>query len=40
MTNIVDADPDSLAIEQDVKVTFRAADEGRMMPFFKPSTTG
>ena len=40
MTNIVDADPDSLAIEQDVKVTFRAADEGRMMPFFKPATTG
>ena len=38
MTNIVDADPDTLEIEQDVEVTFLTADEGRMMPFFKPST--
>ena len=38
MTNIVDADPDTLEIEQDVEVTFQTADEGRMMPFFKPST--
>lgn len=36
MTNLVDADPDSLSIGMPVQVTFRRADEGRMMPFFKP----
>lgn len=36
MTNIVNAEPESLQIDQPVQVTFRAADEGRMMPFFEP----
>jgi uncharacterized protein len=36
MTNIVNAPPESLQIDQAVQVTFQAADEGRMMPFFTP----
>lgn len=37
MTNIINAEPESLHIDQPVRVTFRAADEGRMMPFFEPA---
>lgn len=37
MTNIVNAEPQSLQIDQPVRVTFQAADEGRMMPFFEPT---
>ena len=36
LTNVVEADPDALAIGMPVQVTFRRAEEGRMMPFFKP----
>lgn len=36
MTNIVNSEPESLQIDQQVKVRFQAADEGRMMPFFEP----
>lgn len=39
MTNVVDADPDDLRIGQPVVVRFRAAPEGRMMPFFAPATS-
>jgi uncharacterized protein len=38
LTNVVEADPDALAIGMAVRVTFRRADEGRMMPFFKPDS--
>lgn len=34
MTNIVDCVPEDLRIGQPVQVSFRPADEGRMMPFF------
>jgi hypothetical protein len=37
MTNIVNAEPESLEVDQQVQVTFKAADEGRMMPFFEPA---
>ncbi|MEZ5738326.1 MAG: OB-fold domain-containing protein [Burkholderiaceae bacterium] len=37
MSNIVDAEPEALQIGQPVSVTWRAAKEGRMMPFFKPA---
>ncbi|MGB7184399.1 MAG: Zn-ribbon domain-containing OB-fold protein [Burkholderiaceae bacterium] len=36
MTNIIDAEPESLQIGQAVQVRFLPADEGRMMPFFSP----
>ncbi len=36
MTNIVNAEPEALRVDQAVKVKFQAADEGRMMPFFEP----
>lgn len=36
MTNIVDARPEDLRIGQAVSVRFRAAPEGRMLPFFAP----
>jgi uncharacterized protein len=36
MTNVVNAAPESLQIDQPVRVSFQAADEGRMMPFFEP----
>lgn len=37
MTNIVDTAPEALQIGQVVKVQFKAAEEGRMMPFFAPA---
>ena len=37
MTNIIGAEPEALGIDQAVKVTFQAASEGRMMPFFEPA---
>ena len=37
MTNIVNAEPESLSIGDTVTVIFKAADEGRMMPFFEPA---
>jgi uncharacterized OB-fold protein len=37
MTNIIDADPDSLRIGQAVAVRFKPSSEGRMMPFFAPA---
>ncbi len=36
MTNIIDAEPETLQIGQPVQVKFQAAEEGRMMPFFTP----
>lgn len=36
MTNIIDAEPESLQIGQAVSVQFQAADDGRMMPYFRP----
>lgn len=36
LTNLIETDPDSLTIGMPVQVTFQRADEGRMMPFFKP----
>ena len=38
MTNIVDATPESLKIGMPVTVQFQRAQEGRMMPFFKPAS--
>ena len=38
LTNMVEADPDALVIGMPVQVTFRRAEEGRMMPFFKPDS--
>jgi uncharacterized OB-fold protein len=38
LTNVVEADPDALTIGMPVQVTFRRADEGRMMPFFEPDS--
>lgn len=37
MTNIVGAEPEALQLGQAVKVQFKAATEGRMMPFFEPA---
>lgn len=37
MTNIVDADAASLKIGQTVALTWQAAKEGRLMPFFRPA---
>lgn len=37
MTNVVDARPEDLRIGQAVSVRFRAAPEGRMLPFFAPA---
>ena len=37
MTNIINAAPEDLRIDQAVSVRFQAADEGRMMPFFEPA---
>jgi uncharacterized OB-fold protein len=39
LTNVVEADPDTLSIGMPVQVTFRRAEEGRMMPFFKPDSS-
>ncbi|MEK9721528.1 MAG: OB-fold domain-containing protein [Quisquiliibacterium sp.] len=36
MTNIVDANPESLRIGQQVTVRFLPSAEGRLMPFFAP----
>ena len=36
MTNIVGSEPEDLEVGMAVSVTFQAAEEGRMMPFFKP----
>ncbi len=40
MTNIVDASPESLKIGMPVTVQFQRAQEGRMMPFFRPASAG
>ena len=40
MTNIVDATPESLKIGMPVTVQFQRAQEGRMMPFFRPASAG
>ena len=37
LTNIVDCDPDSVRIGQEVQVRFRPAPEGRSMPVFAPA---
>ena len=37
MTNIVDCDPDSVRIDQAVKVTFKPAEDGQAVPLFTPS---
>jgi hypothetical protein len=37
MTNIVDCDPDRLAVGQRVRVAFRAADNGQNVPMFTPA---
>ena len=37
MSNIVQAKPETLRIGQALTVTWQAAKEGRMMPFFKPA---
>jgi len=36
LTNLVDCDPESLKIDQEVKVLFRPAQEGRSFPVFTP----
>ena len=36
LTNLVDCDPESLKIDQAVKVLFRPAQEGRSFPVFTP----
>ena len=36
MTNIINAEPEALSIDQSVQVIFQPADEGRMMPYFEP----
>lgn len=38
LTNIVDADLDTLKIGQRVQVTFKPAEGGGVMPMFKPAT--
>ena len=37
LTNIVECDPDTLAIGQPVEVVFRQNDDGFHLPFFKPA---
>jgi uncharacterized protein len=37
MTNIVDADPDALAIDQPVTVVFHDTGEGSALPRFRPA---
>lgn len=37
MTNIVDCDPDSVAIDQAVKVTFKDSEGGQSIPMFTPA---
>ena len=37
MTNIVDCDPDSVAIGQAVEVTFKDAEDGQSVPLFTPA---
>ena len=39
LTNMVDCDPAALHIDQDVKVLFRPAQEGRSFPVFTPCET-
>jgi len=36
LTNIVDCDPSSVAIGQEVKVVFKAAQNGQLVPMFAP----
>lgn len=36
VTNIVDCDPDTLAIGQKVKVVFKSNEEGSVIPYFTP----
>lgn len=36
LTNIVDCDLDTLAINQPVQVTFKPAEDGWMIPMFRP----
>ena len=37
LTNLVDCDPERLAIDQPVTVTFKASDNGTMVPMFRPA---
>ena len=37
MTNLVDCDPAALAIGQRVKVAFREAEDGTVLPVFQPA---
>ena len=37
MTNIIDCDPETVAIGQRVEVVFEATDEGPALPRFRPS---
>ncbi len=37
MTNIVDCDPDSLAVDQEVVLVFRDAEGGEKIPVFRPA---
>ena len=37
MSNIVDCDPDSVHVEQAVKVSFKASEEGQAIPVFVPA---
>ena len=38
LSNIVDADFDSLAVDQPVEVTFRQSEGGQALPVFRPAT--
>ena len=38
LTNIVEADFDALAIDQDVEVVFRATEGGQALPVFRPAS--
>ena len=37
LTNIVDADPESLRVEEPVRVVFREGPEGLRLPYFTPA---
>lgn len=39
MTNIVDVDPDDVAIGQPVTITWEPLSDGRHLPLFRPSAT-
>jgi uncharacterized OB-fold protein len=36
LTNIIDCDPDTISIDDEVEVTYRENEDGYHLPFFKP----